>query len=83
MLNLRRKGKRRGPKRAPSKHHNFWSMDSMSDALNYGDRFRSLNELGGYKAERVISVLEPVISWCAKPQQTRVDNDPEFTSGAL
>ncbi|KZN48728.1 hypothetical protein N476_21170 [Pseudoalteromonas luteoviolacea H33] len=71
-------------------------MDSMSDALNYGDRFRSLNELGGYnrqalaivadtshKAERVISVLEPVISWCAKPQQTRVDNDPEFTSGAL
>ncbi|TQF67866.1 IS3 family transposase [Pseudoalteromonas luteoviolacea] len=101
-LNLRRKGKRRVPTRtpkplsAPGKHNDSWSMDFMSDALNYGHRFRTLNVLDDYNrqalaievdtsltAERVIRVLERVIAWRGTPKQIRVDNGPEFTSNVL
>ncbi|TQF71266.1 IS3 family transposase [Pseudoalteromonas luteoviolacea] len=95
-LNFRRKGKRRLPTRAPSKHNDSWSMDFVSDARNYGHRFRTLNVLDDYNrqalsievdtsltAERVIRVLERVIAWRGKPKQIRVDNGPEFTSNAL
>ncbi|TQF66186.1 DDE-type integrase/transposase/recombinase [Pseudoalteromonas luteoviolacea] len=98
-LNLKRKGKRRVPTRtpkplsAPGKHNESWSMDFMSDALNYGHRYRTLNVLDGYNRQALAievdtsltadRVLEKVIAWRGKPKQIRVDNGPEFTSNAL
>ena len=73
-----------------------WSMDFMSDALLSGRKFRVLNLLDDYnrealaievdtsfRAERVIRVLEQIISWRGKPQRIRVDNGPEFISTKL
>ncbi|MBQ4812030.1 hypothetical protein J8M20_11805 [Pseudoalteromonas luteoviolacea] len=57
MLNVRRKGKLRVPTRtsepisAPSKHNDSWSMNFMSDALNYGHPFRTLNVLDDYNRQ--------------------------------
>lgn len=73
-----------------------WSMDFVSDSLVYGRRFRVLNIIDDYNrealaiepdfslpGERVINILDEVISWRGKPYEIRVDNGPEFISKAL
>ena len=73
-----------------------WSMDFMSDSLASGRAFRTFNILDDYNrealwievdtslpAERVIRVLEMIISWRGCPKQIRLDNGPEFISHRL
>ena len=68
-----------------------WAVDFMSDTLYGGRRFRTLNILDegvreglaieidtSLPAERVIRVLEQVVSWRGQPQAIRLDNGPEF-----
>jgi len=70
-----------------------WSMDFMSDALQSGRKLRTFNLIDDFNrealaieidtslpAERIIRVLEQVISWRGKPKRIRVDNGPEFIS---
>ena len=98
-LNLRRKSKRRLPTRnplplqVPGQANYCWSMDFMSDTLQHGHRFRSLNVLddfnrevlgidinSGIQAPRVTQYLDQIAAWRGYPKQIRVDNGPEFTS---
>lgn len=73
-----------------------WSMDFMNDALLSGRKFRTLNLMDDYNrqalaievdtslpAERVVRVLEQIVSWRGKPKRIRVDNGPEFISSKL
>lgn len=68
-----------------------WAVDFMSDTLYGGRRFRTLNILDegvreglaieidtSLPAERVIRVLEQVVSWRGQPQALRLDNGPEL-----
>ena len=68
-----------------------WAVDFMSDTLYGGRRFRTLNVLDegvreglaieidtSLPAERVIRVLEQVVSLRGQPQAIRLDNGPEF-----
>lgn len=98
-LNLRRKSKRRLPTRnplplqVPGQANYCWSMDFMSDTLQHGHRFRTLNVLddfnrevlgidinSGIQAPRVTQYLDQIAAWRGYPTQIRVDNGPEFTS---
>lgn len=98
-LNLRRKSKRRLPTRnplplqVPGQANDCWSMDFMSDTLQHGHRFRTLNVLddfnrevlgidinSGIQAPRVTQYLDQIAAWRGYPKQIRVDNGPEFTS---
>lgn len=98
-LNLRRKSKRRLPTRnplplqVPGQANYCWSMDFMSDTLQHGYRFRTLNVLddfnrevlgidinSGIQAPRVTQYLDQIAAWRGYPKQIRVDNGPEFTS---
>jgi putative transposase len=73
-----------------------WSMDFMSDALMSGRKIRLLNIMDDFNremlaievdtshtGERVTRVLDEIIDSRGKPDQIRVDNGPEFTSGAF
>lgn len=73
-----------------------WSLDFMSDALQDGRRFRTLNILDDYNrealgvevdyslpAKRVIRFLEQLIESYGKPSCLRCDNGPEFISTVL
>ena len=57
QLNMRRKGKRRLPSRAPVRLeaqtvvNGCWSVDFMSDALMHGQRFRTFNVLDDFSRE--------------------------------
>lgn len=68
----------------------------MSDSLLCGRRFRTFNVVDDFNrealaieidlslpTERVIRVLERIISWRGYPTQLRMDNGPEFISCAL
>lgn len=68
-----------------------WAVDFMSDTLYGGRRFRTLNILDegvreglaievdtSLPAERVVRVLEQVVSWRGQPQAIRLDNGPEL-----
>jgi putative transposase len=68
-----------------------WAVDFMSDTLYGGRRFRTLNVLDegvreglaieidtSLPAERVIRVLEQVVSWRGRPEAIRLDNGPEL-----
>ena len=70
-----------------------WAVDFMSDTLCGGRRFRTLNVLDegvreglaieidtSLAAERVIRVLEEVVSWRGQPQALRLDNGPELVA---
>lgn len=72
-----------------------WAVDFMSDTVYGGRRFRTLNVLDkevregvaieidtSLPAERVIRVLEQVVSWRGQPQAIRLDNGPEFIAGS-
>jgi len=101
-LNLRIKPKKRLPSRDPKplaqpKAANIsWSLDFMSDSLEDGRPFRTLNILDDYNREalcivieisipalRVVRTLEMLASWRGYPRQLRVDNGPELTSHLL
>lgn len=68
-----------------------WAVDFMSDTLYGGRRFRTLTVLDegvreglaievdtSLPAERVIRVLEQVVTWRGYPQAIRLDNGPEL-----
>jgi putative transposase len=68
-----------------------WAVDFMSDTLYGGRRVRTLNIMDegvreglaievdtSLPAERVIRVLEQVVSWRGQPQAIRLNNGPEF-----
>ena len=68
----------------------------MSDALSTGRTFRTLNVIDDFNrealwievdtslpAERVVRVLEQLLSWRGKPTRLRMDNGPELISQRL
>jgi len=65
-MHLKRKYKRRLPRRSavtleePSSANQVWSMDFMSDSLQHGRRFRTLNIIDDYNRE--LCWLEVAIS---------------------
>jgi putative transposase len=80
----------------PAAANQCWSMDFMSDGLFCGRRFRTFNVVDDFNrealaieidlslpAQRVIRVLERLVSWRGQPQKLRMDNGPEFISIAL
>ena len=84
------------PLEAVQSINSSWSMDFMTDSLLSGRKFRTLNLMDDFNrealaievdtslpAERVIRVLEQVLTWRGKPNRIRVDNGPEFISTAL
>ncbi len=98
-LNMRSKTRRRLPDKtpiplaAPQMANDCWSMDFMSDTLQHGQRFRTLNVLDDYNREilgidinasipasRVTRYLDQIAAWRGYPQKVRVDNGPEFIS---
>lgn len=80
----------------PTGANQSWSLDFMSDSLVSGRTFRTLNILDDFNrealwievdtsipAERVIRVLEMLISWRGHPAQIRADNGPELIASRL
>ena len=68
----------------------------MSDSLSNGRTFRTLNVIDDYNrealwievdtslpAERVVRVLEQLLSWRRRPARIRMDNGPELISKRL
>jgi putative transposase len=101
-LNLIRKHKRRLPARVvepllwPIRPNITWSMDFMSDTLQNGVSYRSLNIIDDFNREglnivmdkslssrRVIRELTQLIEWRGQPLKIRVDNGPEFIAQEL
>ncbi|KZL04167.1 Integrase core domain protein [Pseudovibrio sp. Ad26] len=101
-LNLRirprKRLKRKKPDKlaVPARANQVWSMDFMSDQLEDGRRFRTLNILDDFNREgltievdfslpalRVVRTLKQVIEWRGKPETIRVDNGPENISETL
>jgi putative transposase len=89
-------GREKQPLRNADYMNQCWSMDFMSDALESGRKVRVLNVIDDFNrealnitvdsslpAERVVRELQEVIDWRGKPAEIRVDNGPEFTSGAF
>lgn len=73
-----------------------WAMDSMSDALSDGRRFRVLTVVDTFTREglsaradfrftgdQVVAVLEALAAERGAPSSIRVDNGPEFTGRSL
>ncbi len=75
-----------------------WAMDFMQDTLANGRRFRTLNVLDTVTREclaieievdtslpgqRVVRVLEQLVTWYGAPKQITSDNGPEFAGLAL
>jgi putative transposase len=84
------------PLAQPASANQSWSLDFMSDSLAGGRAFRTLNILDDFNrealwievdtslpAERVIRVLEMLITWRGCPCQIRMDNGPELISHHL
>ena len=80
----------------PQQQNQTWSLDFMSDALSTGKTFRTLNIIDDFNrealwievdtslpAERVVRVLEQLLSWRGKPAKIRMDNGPELISQRL
>ncbi len=95
-MNLQRRRKRlltrvKTALKVPENPNEIWLMDFMSDALQCGRRFRTLNIIDDYNREvltietnysipdyAVIEQVKRLIEQRGKPQQIRVDNGPEF-----
>ena len=101
-MNIHRRVRKRLPTRiktpltVPEGLNQIWSMDFMSDSLQCGRRFRTLNILDDYNREilnievstsipsyYVVDELNLLIKERGKPKQIRVDNGPEFISNAF
>ena len=101
-LNHRIKPKKRLPSRSPEPLtvpmglNESWSMDFMSDDLDTGRKYRTLNVIDDCNREvvaieadyslpsiRVIRVLEQIVEERGYPKQIRVDNGPEFIATRL
>lgn len=101
-MNIRRKAKRRLPERVkqplhvPEKRNQMWSLDFMSDSMQNGRKFRTLNIIDDFNREalamesdvsitaaRVVIELELLCREHGKPEQIRTDNGPEFISKTL
>ena len=101
-LNLPRRTRKRVPKRirqplvAPAGLNQSWAIDFMTDTLDDGRRFRTVNVIDEGNREalaievspslpsvRVIALLEELVAQHGIPQAIRCDNGPEFTSSAL
>lgn len=80
----------------PGQQNQTWSLDFMSDALSTGRTFRTLNIIDDFNrealwievdtslpAERVVRVLDQLLSWRGKPARIRMDNGPELISQRL
>jgi putative transposase len=80
----------------PEQRNQTWSLDFMSDALSNGRTFRTLNVIDDFNrealwieidtslpAERVVRVLEHLLTWQGKPTSIRMDNGPELISKRL
>ena len=80
----------------PAQANQTWSLDFMSDSLSNGRAFRTLNVLDDFNrealrievdtslpAERVVRVLEQLLSEREKPTCIRMDNGPELISQRL
>lgn len=80
----------------PDRPNQVWSMDFMSDQLEDGRCFRTLNIIDDFNREglaievdlslpatRVVRCLEQVLEWRGKPTFIRVDNGPEYISATL
>lgn len=98
----RKKCKQRVPERIkeqlviPRVPNEVWSMDFMSDGLQNGKKFRTLNIIDDFNRElldividisissyKVVQALDSVIFWRGKPKEIRVDNGSEFISNVL
>ena len=97
----RRKRKRIGaaerqPLVVPTRPNERWSMDFVSDALNDGRRFRSLNIVDDFirrclatevdtsqPGGRVVRVLERLCDLEGLPEVLVLDNGPEFAGQTL
>lgn len=101
-LNLRKKPKKRLPNRKkvaleqPISPNQTWSLDYMSDALQNGRRFRTVNIIDDFNREalavkafrtlpstRVIQILDDIAMHRGYPQKVRMDNGPENISKRL
>lgn len=101
-LQVRRKRRKRvaaAPRVAlavPSRPHERWSMDFMSDSFGDGRKFRVLNVVDdctrvctamevdtSLPGERVTRVLDRAAARYGWPERIVVDNGPEFTGKAL
>ena len=80
----------------PEQRNQTWSLDFMSDALSTGRTFRTLNILDDFNrealwievdtslpAERLVRVVEQLLSWRGKPRSIRMDYGPELISQRL
>jgi putative transposase len=80
----------------PIRPNQAWSADFMSDALYDGRAFRTFNVIDDYNrealrieidvsltAERIIRVLDQLITIRGRPERLRVDHGPEFTSAVF
>ena len=101
-LNIRVKPKKRLPVRQPkplvppTAPHQAWSLDFMSDSLQSGQRFRTLNIIDEFNREllwieidtslpasRVVRVLDQLAQWYGYPHRLRLDNGPELIAKTL
>jgi putative transposase len=101
-LQVRRRRQRKGvaierrPLRVPSAPNQVWSIDFVSDSLQYGRRLKCLTIVDDFTREVVdiavdhgISgryvrrVLDQAARFRARPQVIRTDQGPEFTSQAM
>lgn len=80
----------------PTSPNQTWSMDFMADRLMNGRRFRVLNIIDDYNreilriepyfsitSERVINIIDRLLTEERKPRAIRVDNGPEFIAEIL
>ncbi len=98
-LNLKIKPKKRLAPRTkqtliqPQSSNICWSLDFMSDAMQYGRRFRTANVIDDYNreamgimagfslpAQRVTRWLDRLAETRGYPENIRVDNGPEYIS---
>lgn len=88
--------KLRSDRTLASRQNEVWAMDFMSDQLFDGTRLRILTIVDAftrfspaidarksYRADDVVNTLERVTRKYGVPKEIRVDNGPEFISGAL
>lgn len=96
---LRKKMARNAPRTVlppPSRPKQRWSMDFVSDALENGRRFRTLNIVDDFTREnlailvetsisgaRVARLLDELVAARGKPELIITDNGPEFAGKAM